>query len=470
MERTEKDMLGARNLPEGVLYGIHTARAIENFPFTRRPAPRSFIRAYGLVKYACIQTCAELESWPDSPAKVDAMLQACNEMAEGSLDDHILVDLMQGGAGTSFNMNVNEVLANRALLILGFTPGDYEQISPLNDINRYQSTNDTFPTALKIAAVYEIGRLEQAAVELGEAFLEKEKEFADIVKVGRTQYQDAVLTTLGQEMGAYAEALARDRWRIYKCTERLRVVNLGGTAIGSGLAAERDYIFRAVDRLRRISNVNLARAENLMDATQNHDVFIEVSGIMKACAGTLLKICSDLRLLSSGPRAGLGEITLPPRQAGSSIMPGKVNPVIPEAVSQTAMQVMGNDSVITQACSLGSLELNPFLPLVAANLLDNIDLLATGCDILRRHCIKDMCANRQRCREAVENSTSVLTAMVSRLGYEECSRIAAEAEEQNKTVRQVVIESGRLSEEEFSQLTSPAAVCRLGFVRGPRFS
>ncbi len=464
MERTEKDMLGKRKLAVETMHGIHTERALENFPFSRRPPPPPLIRAYGLVKYACLQTCAELQSWPGETMKVDAMLRACEEMAEGRLDQYIKVDLMQGGAGTSFNMNVNEVLANRSLRIMGYEAGDYDRVSPLNDINRYQSTNDTFPTALKIAAIKEIQLLEQAIVDLGEAFREKEKKFADIVKVGRTQYQDAALTTLGREMGAFAEALARDRWRIYKCTERLRVVNLGGTAIGSGLAAERNYIFRVVDRLRAISNIGVARAENLTEATQNQDVFIEVSGILKACAGSLLKISSDLRLLSSGPRAGLGEISLPIRQAGSSIMPGKVNPVIPESVSQAAMQVMSNDAVISQACGGGSLELNPFLPLVAANLLDNIDLLKVGCDILRRHCVRDMRANPERCRQAVDNSTSVLTALVSRLGYEECSRIASEAEEGNKTVRQTVIESGRLSEEEFNRLTSPAAVCQLGFV------
>ncbi len=465
MDRVEKDALGERLIERGVLYGVHTSRAMENFPFLRRPVPSVLVRAYGLVKKACLQTCAELNCWPDSPAKVEAMLQSCSEMSEGLLDQHIMVDLMQGGAGTSLNMNVNEVLANRALQLLGRNPGDYEQISPLDDVNRYQSTNDTFPTALKLAAIYELHRLEQSVVDLGEAFRDKEKEFADIVKVGRTQYQDAVLTTLGREMGAYAEALARDRWRLYKCVERLRVVNLGGTAVGSGLAAERKYIFRATDHLRQLSGVALARAENLFEATQNLDVFIEVSGILKACAGSLLKICSDLRLLSSGPNAGLGEVILPPRQAGSSIMPGKVNPVIPEAVSQAAMQTMGNDMVIAHACASGSLELNAFLPLVAANLLDSLDLLTTGCDILHHHCVSGLQANADRCRETVEHSTSVLTALVARLGYEECSRIADEMEREKTSVRRIVVDSGRLSEAEFDLLTSSAAVSRLGFVR-----
>jgi aspartate ammonia-lyase len=464
MYRIETDLLGQMDVPADALYGIHTARAMQNFPFSRRPVPEAMIRAYGLVKQACIATCADLGCWEDA-AKADAMLRACREMADGLLSAHIRTDLMQGGAGTSLNMNVNEVLANRALQLLDLPLGACDRISPADDINRCQSTNDTFPTALKLAAIRSIQTLEQSLVALQEAFQHKEKAFAHIVKVGRTQFQDAVLTTLGREMGAYAEAINRDRWRIYKCIERLRVVNLGGTAIGTGLAAERDYIFRVTDRLRDLTGIGFARAENLFEATQNNDVFVEVSGILKASAVSLLKISTDLRLLSSGPDAGLGEIRLPARQAGSSIMPGKVNPVIPEAVSQAAMQVMGNDTVIAQACAAGSLELNAFLPLVAANLLDSIDLLTTACDILRRHCVEGIQADEHRCRQAVETSTAVVTALLPALGYDRCGQIAKQAKQENKTIRRLVLENNLLSETEFNRLISPEAVCRLGFVR-----
>lgn len=465
MYRSEQDSLGRMDIPAEALYGIHTARAMINFPYSSRPVPSGFIRAYGLVKQACIQTCLELGEWANEPAKSEAMLRACAEMAAGLLDEHIRVDLFQGGAGTSLNMNVNEVLANRALQILNLPLGSYDHVHPLEDINRYQSTNDTFPTALRVAAIQSIQQLEKVLVALQEAFQAKEKEFADVVKIGRTEYQDAVLTTLGREMSAYAEALNRDRWRIYKCVERLRVVNLGGTAIGSGLSAPRDYIFRVVETLRDLAGLGLARAENLTDATQNADVFVEVSGILKACASSLLKISGDLRLLSSGPAGGLREITLPPRQAGSSIMPGKVNPVIPESVSQAAMQIMGNDVVIAQACSAGSLELNAFLPVIAANLLESIELLTTASDILRRYCVEGIEANRESCRRYVENATAIVTALLPKLGYDVCARIAKESQAAGKSIRQLVTEQHLLTEQEFEAMISPEAVCQLGHAK-----
>ena len=308
-------------------------------------------------------------------------------MIDGRLDQHVVVDALQGGAGTSTNMNVNEVLANRALQLLGRPLGDYQTVNPHDDLNLHQSTNDTYPTALRVAAIFALHDLERNVVALMEAFQEKEKQLADVVKIGRTELQDAVLMTLGREMAAYAEAIGRDRWRIYKCEERLRVVNLGGTAIGTGLGAPRQYIFRVVEHLREITGLGLARAENLIEATQNADALVEVSGILRTLAVNLLKIANDLRLLSSGPHAGLGEIRLPPRQAGSSIMPGKVNPVIPEAVAQAAIAVMGHDQMILQAVGGGNLELSQFLPLVADSLLTSIDLLTDACDIFARHCV-----------------------------------------------------------------------------------
>jgi aspartate ammonia-lyase len=403
-----------------------------------------------------------LGAWADNNAKADAIERACHEMSEGLLTGHVMVDLLQGGAGTSTNMNVNEVIANRALELLGEPLGRYERVSPLDDINLHQSTNDTYPTALRLAAIRLVRALERRLVAIQEAFQAAEKRFAHVVKVGRTQLQDAVLITLGRQMGAYAEAFNRDRWRVYKCEERLRVVNLGGTAIGTGLGAPRQYIFRVVDALRELTGVGFARAENLVEATQNADVFVEVSGILKACATSLLKACTDLRLMSSGPDAGFGEIRLPACQAGSSIMPGKVNPVIPEAVSQAAMMVMGHDATIGWACASGNLELNPFLPLVAACLLESLDLLACACEVLRARCVEGIEADEARCRAHVNGSTAAATALVPALGYEGATRVARLAAERRCSVREVVLEMELMTAESFDKLISPEAVCRLG--------
>ena len=346
--------------------------------------------------------------------------------------------------------------------MLGKKPGNYEIISSLNDINLHQSTNDTYPTALKIAAIRIFRQLEQSVLELQEAFQQKEKEFAHIVKIGRTQLQDAVLTTLGREMSAYAEAFNRDRWRIYKCEERLRVVNLGGTAIGTGLGAPRQFIFRVVDRLRENTSIGLARSENLIDGTQNTDVFVEVSGIVKACASNLFKVSNDLRLLSSGPDAGLAEINLLQKQAGSSIMPGKVNPVIPETAAQAALLAMGNDQIIATACSIGNLELNQFMPLIAHTLLESISVLNNACKILRKHCISDITANEENCRKNVENSTATATALIPKIGYENAARIVKMAQEEQISIKKAAIKSQLISEKEFGELITPEAVCRLG--------
>ena len=460
--RTERDLLGEVVVPAGALYGIHTERAVGNFPLVDRPVHAELVEAYGTVKLACALTNRALGAWADDRAKGDAIEHACREMSEGRLNEHIIVDRLQGGAGTSTNMNVNEVLANRALELLGEPHGAYERVSPLDDINLHQSTNDTFPTALRVAAIRLLHRLEEQVVALQEAFQVHEKGFAHVVKVGRTQMQDAVLTTLGREMGAYAEALGRDRWRIYKCEERLRVVNLGGTAIGTGFAAPRQYIFRVVDTLRELTSIGFARAENLTEATQNADVFVEVSGIMTAAATSLFKICGDLRLLSSGPEAGIGEIRLPQRQAGSSIMPGKVNPVIPEAVTQVAMMVMGYDEAIGAAAAMGSLELNPFLPLIAACLIESLRLMANGCEILRRFCIEGLEADEARCRAHVEASSAVATALVPAVGYDTACEVVRHARETGASIREATLSMGVLKADEFDELLSAEAVCRLG--------
>ena len=435
-------------------------RAVENFPLARRPVHRDLIHAYGAVKLAAARANQELGRWDE--AVFAAIETACEEMIDGRLDRWVLVNALQGGAGTSTNMNVNEVLANRALQILGLPLGDYGTVSPLDDINLHQSTNDTYPTALRVAAIWGLRRLEPKILGLQEAFQEKEKDFAHIVKIGRTELQDAVLMTLGREMGAYAEAFNRDRWRVYKCEERLRVVNLGGTAIGTGLGAPRQYIFRAVEHLRQITGLGLARAENLVEATQNADVFVEVSGILRTLASSLLKVSNDLRLLSSGPDAGFGEIRLPPLQAGSSIMPGKINPVIPEAVAQTGIAVMGYDQMICQAINGGNLELSQFLPLVADSLLVLIDLLSAACDIFAQRCVLGMEAHQEQCRWHVVGATAAATALVDHFGYTTVSQLSKTALAEGKTVRQVVIEQGLLSGEEFDAMTAPERVSRLG--------
>ncbi len=461
--RIETDLLGVRAIPAEALWGIHTLRAVENFPLTGRPLHPVLVRALGLVKLAAAQTNRRLGAWRDDMAKAEAIVAACREMAEGGLVDTVVVDCLQGGAGTSANMNVNEVLANRALEILGLARGDYERVSPLGDLNRHQSTNDVFPTALKVAALLLLVTLEQRVVALQEALQRQEQRWAHVVKVGRTELQDAVLITAGRTFGAFAEAINRDRWRISKCHERLRVINLGGTAVGTGLAAPRQYIFEVAETLREVTGLNLARAENLVEATQNADVFVEVSGILKAHATTLFKICSDLRLLGSGPDAGIGELRLPRRQAGSSIMPGKVNPVIPEAVSQAAMLAIGNDSALTLACASGSLELNPFLPLVAVTLLDTIDLLARADDILCRHCIDGIEVDEARCARQVENATATVTALLPAIGHDKAAAIARLAAETGRSVRELARSEAGINDTEFDRLTSATAVCRLGY-------
>jgi aspartate ammonia-lyase len=460
--RKERDTIGERSIPVNSLTGIHTLRAQENFFVSGRSVHPSLIHAYGSVKYACYKATRLFPSVANTiPDKLDALERAAIEVSEGRHDSIVKIDALQGGAGTSLNMCINEIIANRALQILGKSPGD-PYISPLDDANRFQSTNDTFPTALRLAAIRLIKSLEESVVALQESFQAKEKSFSHIVKVGRTEYQDAVLTTLGREMGSYAEAISRDRWRLYKCEERLRVINLGGTAIGTGMAAPRAYIFGVADKLREITGIGFARAENLVEATQNTDIFVEVSGILKALASSLIKICSDLRLLSSGPDAGIGEITLPPRQSGSSIMPGKINPVIPECVTQAAMKVIGLDTTLTIACSSGSLELNPFMPLVADCLLTEIELLARTCHTLKNNCISGITANENICSLHVENSTVIATALIPALGYEAVSKAISRAKDMKRPVREILVSEGLITHERINDLMKPEAVMRLG--------
>ncbi len=465
--RNEHDLLGTIEINDDFYAGIHTKRALENFCVSGYKIDEDFIKAYGFVKLACAKTIADVEGTGNRkqetecrvgyPSHQSSIIQACVELSEGKLNQYIVVDAIQGGAGTSLNMNVNEVLANRALEILNEPKGSYDIISPLNDINKYQSTNDTFPTALKIAAIFKLRTLEKTVIKLQEALQEKEKEFADLVKIGRTQLVEAVLTTLGKEFSAYAEAISRDRWRIYKCEERLRVINLGGTAIGTGVGAKKKFIFQVTEQLRELTGIGLARAENLVENTQNADVFSEVSGILKAHATNLIKISNDLRLLSS-----YGEIELPAVQSGSSIMPGKVNPVIAEMVGQIGLKILGNDVIISHATALGQLELNHNMPLIAFSSLESLNLLINANKIFTEKCINGIKANKEILQSQLKSSTATLTALLPKFGYEKLSEIAEALKNSNLDVKEYVLQNNLLTEEEFEYLISSEHVLSLG--------
>jgi aspartate ammonia-lyase len=359
-------------------------------------------------------------------------------------------------------MNVNEVIANRAIELLGGKKGDYGTVHPLDHVNMSQSTNDVFPTAVRIAAIKLLIPVSELFAGLQTALQEKEEEFSGILKVGRTQLQDAVPVMLGQEFGAWAQAIARDRWRLYKVEERLRQVNLGGTAVGTGLNAEKKYIFLVIEKLRELTGLGLARAEYMMDPTQNNDVFVEVSGLLKTAAVNLSKIASDLRLLSSGPRAGLGEIILPQVQAGSTIMPGKVNPVIPEAINQIAFQIMGNDLAITLAAQSGQLELNAFLPVIAHNLFEMLELLKNGLSIFIEKCIKGIKADNERCKKLLEESLVSVAALVKHTGYDKAAEMAKKCMEQGKTIKEMIIEENILDKEKSDTILSPFEMTKPG--------
>jgi len=459
--RLEHDSLGEKSIPADALWGIHTARAVENFSITGRRVASELIHAFGQVKLAAAITNCKLGYL--APEKGNFIQQAAVEMAAGNLDSHILVDPLQGGAGTSTNLNVCEVIANRALVLAGKNPGDYQFIDPIQDVNLHQSTNDTYPTAVKVAAYKLLKELESAVTQLQEACQNKERQFADILKIGRTELMDAVPMTLGRTFGAWADVLSRDRWRIYKCTERIRVVNLGGTAIGTGLGAARDYIFQVTDELREITGLPLARAENLLDATQNADVFVEVSGILQAHASTLMKMASDLRLLASGPDTGFGEINLPPLQAGSSIMPGKVNPVITEMLTQVAISVFSDVSAIALAAGSGQLELNAFLPLIADKLLEMLRILVTANKLTADRCITGITANADHCRQLALRSAALVTVLVPKLGYHKAAEIGKYMKENNCDIFTAAQAIADITKEQLHELISPEAVNALGF-------
>jgi len=458
--RTEHDLLGTMKVPAEAYYGIHTLRSHENFGLSGIRLHPELIRALAEVKKAC--ALANLRTGHLDDKRANAICAACDEIASGSLHNEFITDAFQGGAGTSANMNANEVVANRAIEILGGKKGDYSIVHPLDHVNLAQSTNDVFPTAVKLAAIRLLIPASHAMADLQRAFQEKENEFAHVLKIGRTEMQDAVPVTLGQEFAAWAQAVQRDWWRLYKVEERLRQVNLGGTAVGTGLNADRRYVYIVVDILREISGVPLARAENMIDATQNLDVFAEVSGLVKAAAVNLAKIASDLRFLSSGPRAGIGEIKLPALQAGSSIMPGKVNPVVTEAVSQAAFQIMANDQAITLAAMSGQLELNAFLPMLSHNLFGSLHLLSAAAQLLGEKCIKGIVADEERCSQLVEHSFAMLTALSPYIGYEAASEIAKEAGDNSRTIREIALEKGYFTREQLDVILTAVEMTKPG--------
>lgn len=436
--RTEKDMLGRMELNGQAAYGIHTARAGENFALHYKPTNLKLVYAIVQVKKAAALTYLKLGVGKDGVYR--AIADACNLVLSGAADDQFTVDALQGGAGTSTNMNVNEVICNLALKIYGGAYGEYHLIHPLDDVNRGQSTNDVYPTALRIAAIGLLRSLSDSCAKLQEALQQKEKELDHIPKLGRTELMDAVPITLGSEFGAYAQAIARDRWRLYKVEERLRQVNIGGTAVGLGDVTQRKYRFGVIEQLRELTGYGLASAEYPMDLTQNSDVFAEVSGLLKALAVNLSKISNDLRLMNSGPHGGLGEIRLASLQTGSSIMPGKVNPVIPEMVTQVAIKVIANDAAITMAASRGEFELNAFLPLIADSLLESLSLLEGAVTLFRTKCITLVEGNRERCGELLENSYAFAASYVSALGYETVSRIIEENNGDAAKMKKALIE------------------------------
>jgi len=447
--RIEHDLIGDYELPESSLWGVHTARAVDNFPISGVPIGhyRNLIRALGLTKAAAARVNAAIGGLEKEKAHFIEL--ACMEVAEGKLDKYFVVDAIQGGAGTSTNMNANEVIANRALELMGKAPGDYEHIHPLNDVNRSQSTNDVYPTALRLALIFEIDLLDQSLTELKESYERKAREFSEILKMARTQLQDAVPITLGQEFQAFAVSTSKDIERLHELRPLLAEVNLGGTAVGTELNTPRGYTKKVVAELSKLSGVKLASAKDLVEATQSSGVLVTFSSVLKRIAVKQSKIASDLRLLSSGPRAGLNEINLPEKQAGSSIMPGKVNPVVPEVINQIAFTVIGNDLTVTMAAESGQLQLNAFEPIMARSILMSITYLRNGFATFTKNCVDGIEPNVELLRAAVENSIGLVTVLSPKLGYENATEVARFAKKNDCSVRQAVTELALMTEAEF---------------------
>ncbi len=453
--RIESDLLGEREVPSSAYYGVHTLRAAENFAITGTPIAvyPDLVNALACVKQAAALANRDLGLLDDERAR--AIVLACEEIRAGTLHDHFVVDVIQGGAGTSTNMNANEVIANRALELLGRERGDYATLHPNEHVNLSQSTNDVCPTAIKIAAWFAIHRLVDAMDILRDAFVAKAREFDDVLKVGRTQLQDAVPMTLGQEFSTYAVMLSEDMDRLRETARLLCEINMGATAIGTGINSHPGYAARVCSHLADITDIPLVTARNLVEATQDAGAFVQVSGVLKRVAVKLSKVCSDLRLLSSGPRAGLGEINLPPVQAGSSIMPGKVNPVIPEVVNQIAYEVIGNDLAVTFGAEGGQLQLNAFMPIIAHSIFKSMLHLRNGCITLAERCVRGITANRSHIEAIMNRSIVVVTALTPHIGYVNASEVAQEALRTGRSVADLVLERQLLTKEQLGVLLRP---------------
>ena len=458
--RVEKDSIGTKDVPENVYYGVQSLRAAENFHITGLNMHPEIINSLAYIKKAAAIT--NCEAGLLDKRRTQAIVQACDEILEGKFREDFIVDPIQGGAGTSLNMNANEVIANRANEILGGKKGDYSIVNPNDHVNCGQSTNDVIPTAGKMTSLRLLKNLKKELMKLHTALEKKAEEFDSVIKMGRTQLQDAVPIRLGQEFKAYSVAVLRDIRRMDKAMDEMRTLNMGGTAVGTGLNADEAYLRRIVPNLSEISDMELVQAYDLIDSTQNLDPFVAVSGAVKACAVTLSKIANDLRLMSSGPRAGFGEINLPAKQNGSSIMPGKVNPVIPEVVNQVAFNVIGNDVTITMAAEAGQLELNAFEPIIFYCLFQSIDTLGYAVQTFVDNCVTGITANETRCRYFVENSVGIITAICPYVGYQKAAEIAKEAIKTGESVKKLIIEQGILTEEQMDEILDPVQMTEPG--------
>lgn len=458
--RNEQDSIGSREVPEDVYYGVQSLRAAENFHITGLYMHPEIINSLACIKKAAAITNCEAGLLDKKIA--NAIVKACDEIIAGKLHENFIVDPIQGGAGTSLNMNANEVIANRAIEILGGEKGDYSIVNPNDHVNCSQSTNDVIPTAGKMTSLRLLTRTKKELRRLYEALCQKAEEFDHVLKMGRTQMQDAVPIRLGQEFKAYSVAIMRDINRMDKAMDEMRTLNMGGTAVGTGLNADPVYLRRIVPNLAEISGMELVQAFDLIDATQNLDPFVAVSGAVKACAVTLSKIANDLRLMSSGPRAGFHEINLPEKQNGSSIMPGKVNPVIPEVVNQVAFNIIGNDVTITMAAEAGQLELNAFEPIVFYCMFQSIDTLGYAVHTFVDNCVSGITANENRCRYLVENSVGIITDICPHVGYQKAAEIAKKAIQSGESVRDLILKEGILKKEELDEILNPAAMTEPG--------
>lgn len=453
--RTEHDLLGYKEVPSEAYYGIQTLRAVENFDIcgVKLSAYPKYIKALAMVKLAASKANNELGLLNDDLN--DAITKACEEIIEGKLVDQFPVDMIQGGAGTSTNMNANEVIANRALEILGFEKGDYDHCHPNNHVNLSQSTNDAYPTGIKIGLILKNEALVENLKELIKSFRAKGEEFKDVLKMGRTQLQDAVPMTLGQEFEAWAVNLEEEIERLNQNARLFLEVNMGATAIGTGINSEPDYPAKCIKHLRDITKMDIVLAGNLIEATPDTGSYVMYSSAVKRLAIKLSKICNDLRLLSSGPRCGFNEINLPKMQPGSSIMPGKVNPVIPEVVNQIAYKVIGNDLTVTFAAEAGQLQLNVMEPVIVRSIFESMEMLENGMSTLKDRCIDGVTANVEHCKEMVLNSIGIVTAVNPTLGYEASSRIAKRALSENRSVYDLILEEGLLTKEKLDEILAP---------------